>query len=906
MQNIAVVRLLTGLMLFLGTWGSLAASPCPDTLLLRRQLQHARLQQRPFAAPEEQIARWRQCGFPENKLLAELYAQAAMQAQVARPRQALQYLQVARDILQHQPEASPLKSMVWHEYGRTLRSLNFPTNQVRMAFEAFMQQAGSQPEWQSKALMQLAYTHTAEGEYATGLDYARRGLRFREIPTETNLKLRLEKCHALLRMQLYDSLQHEVAAGLRAAAGQPLYLGLFQFYNASNFLEQEQFARALPLYRQATYFFRKANAEAYSSICEEGIAICLAHSNQYREAQVHFSRSYHMQSVRSKQGLILSNWGRYWFARQQRYETGLLLGQWGLKRLLPGFEPRRLCQNPDPKQIDAAAYKENVLEALHNKPDIFLEWGRNSHGAHRTERLECALATYLTADRMVDYLRWQSYDESSKLFWRKKAHRLYGRAIETCFLLNRPQAAVYFFEKSRAVLLNEYIGELGATELLSPALRLQERILKNNLNDVQERLAEARGPRSDTLLQLRQTLQKQQRRFLAKLQKDNPRYYLYKYDTTTIGLGQIRARLLADGQQFVYFFIGDEDRLPSYALLISHGSVQLRQLPIRLYRQQTEALLAFLSDPDRLNARFPEFLQQANRLYRQLISPLQLQPGRVMVSMDGPLVPLEVLSRSATEPQYLLSDYAFSYAYSARILLRDAPAGHSPLLRPFLGVAPVQFSPPQVALPGSDRSLQVIGSHYVRPTLLIGSRASARNFLAQVGKHQVVHLYTHAEGGQHPRIYFNNTPLVPSDLARAGTRLHTQLVVLAACNTGTGHANGGEGVFSLARGFAGMGIPAALITLWNVDNQATYELCERFYDFLRKGTPPDLALQQARLRYLAQTDRRGQLPVFWGGLVMMGRTEPLPAAYGMAVVWAGVTALVLVVGVVWAQRRWGQ
>ena len=46
-------------------------------------------------------------------------------------------------------------------------------------------------------------------------------------------------------------------------------------------------------------------------------------------------------------------------------------------------------------------------------------------------------------------------------FWRDKTRSLYENAIEACYLLNDPEKAFYFFEKSRAVLLNDQLNELG-------------------------------------------------------------------------------------------------------------------------------------------------------------------------------------------------------------------------------------------------------------------------------------------------------------------------------------------------------------------------------------------------------------------------------------------------------------
>jgi CHAT domain-containing protein/tetratricopeptide (TPR) repeat protein len=67
---------------------------------------------------------------------------------------------------------------------------------------------------------------------------------------------------------------------------------------------------------------------------------------------------------------------------------------------------------------------------------------------------------------------------------------------------------------------------------------------------------------------------------------------------------------------------------------------------------------------------------------------------------------------------------------------------------------------------------------------------------------------------------------------------HTWLVVLSACDTGTGDAEAGEGVLGLRRGFAEAGAQNLLLTLWTADDAETAKLMEAFYhEALQTGNP---------------------------------------------------------------------
>ena len=97
---------------------------------------------------------------------------------------------------------------------------------------------------------------------------------------------------------------------------------------------------------------------------------------------------------------------------------------------------------------------------------------------------------------------------------------------------------------------------------------------------------------------------------------------------------------------------------------------------------------------------------------------------------------------------------------------------------------------------------------------------------------RVIQLFTHADADStdavEPRVYFHDAALRLSELTQAD-RFASQLLVLSACKTGVGQNQRGEGVFSLDRGFAALGIPSTITTLWSVEDQPTYELTKLFY-----------------------------------------------------------------------------
>ncbi|HWN42345.1 MAG TPA: CHAT domain-containing tetratricopeptide repeat protein [Thermoanaerobaculia bacterium] len=95
------------------------------------------------------------------------------------------------------------------------------------------------------------------------------------------------------------------------------------------------------------------------------------------------------------------------------------------------------------------------------------------------------------------------------------------------------------------------------------------------------------------------------------------------------------------------------------------------------------------------------------------------------------------------------------------------------------------------------------------------------------------------------------------------------LVVLSACRTGLGKEVRGEGLVGLSQSVLAAGASSVVASLWNVDDQATAALMERFYgEMLDRGRPPAEALRLAQLSL--RSERRWSSPYYWGGFVLKG------------------------------------
>ena len=286
-----------------------------------------------------------------------------------------------------------------------------------------------------------------------------------------------------------------------------------------------------------------------------------------------------------------------------------------------------------------------------------------------------------------------------------------------------------------------------------------------------------------------------------------------------------------------------------------------------------------------------DYYRQAWSLYQQLFGEHPLQAGKEYILLpDGALdlLPVDALVTTATPPPspenwpFLVKQNFISYGWSLQTLREQmGSSGQGQVFSGFFLSGNEGSTPLLRAVESEKAGLQQIlkkGNWYT------DQQATPAAFRQALETSSVVHISSHAftkkDTFDAPHIELFREPFYLFELK--GLEHHPALVVLSACRTGDGRMVTGEGVQSLARAFSAGGTNAVVAGWWNVNDEATAQLMQRFYAMLAGGadsrTDAAKALHYAKLMWLQDPaiPYLHKLPYYWAALNYQGNPRPLP------------------------------
>jgi CHAT domain-containing protein len=796
---------------------------------------------------------------------------------------------------------------------------------------------GSKGSFAVNSYMNLGYYYKSLRQYAKALAYFDTAIIFgRQFPGQTDfiLSSRINKALILKDAGDYQKAIEECTLGIllsREVDSATMLLGFLNQRAICYYFEQEEkFARpdadsAIVYGRRLNHTFELASAYKMKSLIDwspalfnEAVQLRLKtgdygqvaddyidlgnyyshHGFLLEPAQAAYEKALlYARKAKDNEKIakVYTNMGFVSF-RRGRYGEALDSYSRALKYLLNEPDSLRFT-DPGFTDLQPILNKDLVLWILANRIDASLHSFRKEGGRPDLDR---ALHTALLADSLLTAIRHEQTSEQSKLFWRERMREIFTNGLEACYLTGDPRLAFFFMESSRAALLNDKLQELGAqAHISSEDTRLEQQLVLNMVSAQLKAADLAPGKAGydsaqSNFLHAKENVD----RYIRSLENRYPAYYQYKYASAVPSLHDLQGYLAANKASFVDYYM--TDTLLLILAIDPHAARLIRFGPRSFDHELVNSFLRQCSDEQYLNSHYDRFGVTSYQLYQTMFKPLGVPPGRVIVCPDNFQVPFEALCRDRAGGHYLVEDYLFSYVYSAKYLL--APQGaHSPT-KNFIGFAPVFFQP-YLHLPDlrqSDAALRNIAGYYSQASLFTLTQATKKKFLDEIPGYAVVNLFSHAQADtsdQEPLLFFQDSVIRLSELQLL-PGMATRLVVLSACQTNVGKNATGEGVYSLARGFAAAGVPSVAATEWQAEDLATYAISTSFHHYLAAGFSKDSALQQAKLDYIREGGRERSLPYYWANMILVGNTNPIRLTGQSNSLWELLGGMVLFLALV--------
>jgi len=576
--------------------------------------------------------------------------------------------------------------------------------------------------------------------------------------------------------------------------------------------------------------------------------------------------------------------------REQKQQTMLL------------EEAMSLC-----KQAVVQARRHNLQEELYKSHSLL---GRmyilqgNLTGAARQYRAAIAQIERILEDLVYDlspaflHTTWSAYEDM----------------IALCLSQVRFSQAFNYLEQARSMALRQYLNKTSLLQwnreeqhdVLALA-RLQERSAM--IRRTEQELNEWQGMyrRFSTLLAGvdttvspdvdREVIQAELKRCEVKIGELFERVHLYQSGVglKSPGTSKKRSRThpeqvdivqlqrcLAPGNLLMAYF-SYQEKLVVFA--VTAAGLITRELPGGM--EQLERLLPLLHAhldprtwPDPHNPSQEVVHRLLNRLYNMLVEPVaELLPptsGQVTIVPYGPLhsLPFHALYDGS---HFLVEHFQISYIPASTILMHlDKLHRERSMLSTH---AKIPAKPPLVLGYSGNGQLQRVREEAQTVASLLNGRcyldseATIARLVEQAPGSPVIHIATHGRS-RLDAPNFSYVRLADGQLnAIDAFSLDLQgceLVTLSGCETGLSLSGGGDEQLGLGRAFLAAGATSLVMSLWPVEDNATNELMQLFYEGLLQGASKGEALRAAQCNLLRQTGSTHTHPYFWAAFRLVG------------------------------------
>ncbi|MBN2008355.1 CHAT domain-containing protein [candidate division KSB1 bacterium] len=599
---------------------------------------------------------------------------------------------------------------------------------------------------------------------------------------------------------------------------------------------------------------------------------------------------------------------------------------------------------------NARIYLQHALQLGTKTRDLQILWeaqaGLGATYEKQGDNLQ-AITHYTNAIALYDSVRSNFDMESLATSFLDDKYEAYPSVIQLLAAQSNNEAAFSYAEKYKSKILMDIIAKakLYIEPLLPDSIRAQFRAIQSQIDSIHTQIADT-NPNQQQLLALDQKITTLELRKSALFEMIKQNYSEY-YNLTTdqvLTVRQIQERIKTPNQAIAEYIVGTEK---TSVFIIRNDSFYYHELA--LGRKALQTLLVNLSpvfqqnanSADQstlnfLNAQLSNFaVRPAHALYHSIFAPIEAHLNGItdlVIIPDDVLfyLPFEMLITDTTGVEsnydfrhatFLLEKYVISYASAATLLdprlqrQRESTKCLYAVGNPdFLTTsqrAPDKIAPVSSdfsALPYSETEVKSIARvfRHAENRIHIGKNAEESRIKTEASDYRILHLATHFQVDHQNPLY---SKLILSQDKKASDdgflhtfeifnlKLNADIAVLSACNSGLGQLSKGEGMIGVSRAFLYAGVPSTLVSLWNVEDEATSIIMTRFYAHIKSGMSKSQALQHAKRDYLAQASAEQRDPFYWAPFILIGDNGPVSIPrrpFSAMVIWIG---FILAIGI---------
>lgn len=458
--------------------------------------------------------------------------------------------------------------------------------------------------------------------------------------------------------------------------------------------------------------------------------------------------------------------------------------------------------------------------------------------------------------------------------------------------------------KARAFLDRLEVSQVNLSQGVEADLLKQEEALMKRISNLNSKLflSELGGEQKKKIGDQLKTCEERLEALKREIRMSSPAYANLKYPQI-ISLEQTQKQVLDNETAFFEYCLGKRN---SYAFVITKRKLKIFALPpAKKIQELVREYLKAITEKE--NQDF----QLGYELFRTLVLPgLDKKMDKLIFIPDDILhyLPFETLLSQKNEKRWLVEDYKVGYAPSIsalqEIIRQERSSDRKPqkdLLAfgdPFFGPEEEKDSVRETLkdfssadtlnlprLKYSGLEIEKMAGLFKKTKINIFKRKEATEEQLKRLNHadyKILHFATHCLIDDEKPARSSIVLSLGNNSAEDGLlqmreifnlKLNSDLVTLSSCQTGLGQYIKGEGIEGLCRAFFYAGASSALISLWAVHDQASYQFMERYYLHLRSSNSIMDSLQKAKLEMIG-SDVFSH-PYYWAGFIVTGNSDKI-------------------------------